>query len=290
MNDPIAAAGLRKNYGEIRALDGIDFHVPQGAFVLLVGRNGAGKSTLLRALSGQTFAEGTLLVLGSDPRRHPGQPNARLAYRGERPTLPARFRIRDVLDLYSRVHPRFDRRCAEHHLVRADIRNLDLRLDALSQGTLARVEAAFLLASDAELILLDEPLAGLDPLYRDLFWREFLAEYVEGRTVVLVTHRPEDVAQLFTHLAVFDSGRLTLFEEAEQLRRRYRAVLVSAERKAEAAALHPLFVRPHWGRDICLFRDPPEDLASHLGEEIPLEIPELVQALMTPSSSAGAQP
>ncbi len=290
MNDALHTAALRKDYGPLHALDGIDLTVPEGAFLLLVGRNGAGKTTLLRALAGLVRAHGTLLVLGEDPRRRPGRPNPRLVYRSERSTLPARFRVRDVLDLYTRIHPRFDRARAEQHLKQAGVTALDLRLGPLSQGTLARIEAALLLAVDAELVLLDEPLAGLDPVYRDLFWREFLVTYAEGRTVVVVTHRPEDVAGLFTHLAVLDSGRLVAFEEADRLRCRYRSVLVPPERAAEARALQPLAVRPHWGRDAFLFRDLPEETLARLGEGVPTEFPDVVRALLSSPSPTGVLP
>lgn len=285
MTAAIQCQGLRKSYGPTPALDGIDLEIPAGAFVLLVGRNGSGKSTLLRALAGDLRAEGRLLVLGEDPRRRRGRPDLRLAYRADKVNLPLRFRIGDLLDLYARIHPRFVRTRAIEHLEAAGLGRHDTPLHALSHGNLARVEAALLLAIDAELVLLDEPLAGLDPVYRDLFWRELLGSYIdEGRTAVLVTHRPEDVVGLFTHLAVLDAGRLTLFEEADALRRRYRALVVAPERAAEARRLGPLAVRPHWGREMFLFRDLPEETLESLGETVPTDFPSLVQALLAPLS------
>jgi ABC-2 type transport system ATP-binding protein len=290
MTFAIQCEGLRKTYSHVRALDGLDLEVPEGAFVLLVGRNGAGKSTFLRALAGDLRCEGKILVLGDDPRRG-RRPDFRVAYRSETVNMPARFRIRDVLDLYDRIHPRFSRARAAEHLKAAGLERHDTLLATLSRGNLSRVEAAIFLALDAELALLDEPLAGLDPYYRDLFWGEFLASYVDGkRTLLVVTHRPEDVAGLFTHLAVLENGRIRECVEAEAMRRRYRAVLVGPEQAAAARSLRPLAVRPHWGREVFLFRDLPEGTLRGLGNTIPADLADIVHALLSPSPTSAPTP
>jgi ABC-2 type transport system ATP-binding protein len=291
MNNAILCRGVRKSYARTRALDGVDLEIPQGAFVLLVGRNGSGKSTLIRTLTGDLDCTGEIRILGEDPRQRRDRPDTRIAYRSEAVNLPQRFRIGDVLDLYDRIHPRFVRTRAVEHLEAAGLSRLETPLSSLSHGNLSRVEAAILLALDAEIVLLDEPLAGLDPVYRDLFWRELLGTYVDGeRTLVVVTHRPEDAAGLFTHLAVLDDGRVREFEDAETLRRRYRSVLVGPERASAARALHPLAVRPHWGREIFLFRDAPEETLRELGEEVPTDLATIVHALLETSQRSEPLP
>jgi ABC-2 type transport system ATP-binding protein len=291
MNSAILCRGVRKSYARTRALDGVDLEIPAGVFVLLVGRNGSGKSTLLRALTGDLDCTGEIRVLGDDPRKRRGRPETRIAYRSETVNLPLRFRIADVLDLYGRIHPRFVRARAVEHLEAAGLGRLETPLASLSHGNLSRVEAAILLALDAGIVLLDEPLSGLDPVYRDFFWRELLGTYVDGeRTLVVVTHRPEDAAGLFTHLAVLDAGRIREFEDAETLQQRYRSVLVGPERSAEARALHPLAVRPHWGREIVLFRDAPEKTLRELGEEVPTDLTTIVHALLEPSQRSEPSP
>lgn len=286
MNPVIQTHDVHKRYGQTLALREIDLEIPEGSFVLLVGHNGAGKTTLLRCLSGRARCQGELRILGTDPRRRYLRPDPRICYRAEAPALPRHFRIRDVVDLYDRIHPRFDRDRARRHLERAGLKDETQILATLSRGNLARVEAAILLSVDAELLLLDEPLAGLDPVYRELFWSELLASYTRGgQTVVLATHRPEDVSGLFTHLVVLQAGRLVFLEEADRLQERYRSVLVPPERQEEARRLHPLLIRPHWGRELHLYRDLPDTTLSRLGESYPTELSTIVQALLSPLAS-----
>jgi ABC-2 type transport system ATP-binding protein len=209
----VRAEGLVKSFGSTRAVDGVTLDIGSGICGLL-GRNGAGKTTLLRLL-GTVLAPdaGRLQVLGHDP----GDPDGRLAirrrlgYLPQEPGLHPNFTVFEFVDYVAILKEMTDRR-ARHDEVR---RVLDLvglgdvrgrKIKALSGGMRRRVALAQALLGAPDLLLLDEPTAGLDPEQR-LRFRE-LVSALPDQTVLLSTHQTEDVAALCGRVVVMDAGRV----------------------------------------------------------------------------------
>ena len=209
----ITASRLVKAYGRQRALDELDLSTTTGVTGLL-GPNGAGKTTLLRILATVLPADaGELSILGLDPRRPEGRLSIRrrLGYMPQDVGFHRSFTTFEAID-YVAVLKEWDERGARHDEVRRVLSQVGLddvkgkRVKALSGGMRRRLGLAQALLGDPDLLVLDEPTAGLDPEQRMRF-RDLVSAAGDGRTVVLSTHQTEDVAALCSHVVVVESGR-----------------------------------------------------------------------------------
>jgi ABC-2 type transport system ATP-binding protein len=206
----LEARDLAKRYRRrVWALTGIDLEVPGGGITALVGPNAAGKSTLIKTWVGfERPTRGSVRVAGIDPRKNR---SAALRHLGSVPQSPALYdglTVEDHLDLARQLRPSFDREHARHRLSQLDI-PLDRQGRDLSGGQQAQVALALALGTRAPILLLDEPLASLDPLAR----REFLhvltdAVRSDGATALLSSHIVTDVEQACDRLVVLGVGRV----------------------------------------------------------------------------------
>ncbi len=212
----VRAHALVKAYGSKRALDGVSLTAGTGVTGLL-GPNGAGKTTLLRAVATVLAPDaGRLRLLGRDPADagERVEIRRRLGYLPQEPGFHRSFTAFEMVDYVAILKEHTDRR-ARHDEVRrvlelvglADVSGKKVR--ALSGGMRRRLGLAQALLGDPELLVLDEPTAGLDPEQRMNF-RDLMSRAGEDRAVVLSTHQTEDVAALCSHVVVVDAGR-TLF-------------------------------------------------------------------------------
>jgi ABC-2 type transport system ATP-binding protein len=203
---------IGKRYGRRRwALRHVDLSVPDGSITALVGPNGSGKSTLLKAWVGfERPTEGHLTVDGVDPWRDRGGAIRRIGYVPQAPSLYRELTVDDHVVLARTLRPRFDVALARRYLSDLDI-PLAARADELSGGQQAQVGLALALGTGAPVLLLDEPLASLDPLAR----REFLHVLVEavhaaGSTALLSSHVITDIEQACDRLLVLGGGMTLL--------------------------------------------------------------------------------
>jgi ABC-2 type transport system ATP-binding protein len=207
--------GLAKRNAGRRALalDGLDLAVPAGSITALVGPNGAGKSTLIKAWASlERPSAGSVAVLGIDPWRHRGEALARIGYVPQSPALYRAFTVADHVALAVSLRRSFDRPVAERRMVDLGI-PLDARAGELSGGQQAQVGLALALGTRAPVLLLDEPLASLDPLARREFLHVLVAGAREsGATVLLSSHVITDVQQACDRLVVLGEGHLLLDE------------------------------------------------------------------------------
>jgi ABC-2 type transport system ATP-binding protein len=210
----LEARGLAKRYRRgVWALGGIDLALEAGGITALVGPNAAGKSTLMRTWVGfERPTRGEARVVGLDPWRQRSQVLARVGYVPQSPSLYAGLTVDDHLELAALLRPGFDRDGARDRLDRLAI---PVSTDArqLSGGQQAQVALALVLGTHADVLLLDEPLASLDPLAR----REFLHVLTDGvrasgATALLSSHIVTDVEQACDALIVLGVGRVLLHE------------------------------------------------------------------------------
>src|SRR6202451_2299135 len=249
----IEARGLRKTYGSTVALDSINLQVEEGRILGLIGPNGAGKSTALNAILGLIPYEGELKVLGRNPWTARDLLMRDVCFIADVAVLPRWLRVSQALDYVAGVHPRFDRRKAEHFLTRTDIKTKH-KVRELSKGMVTQLHLALVMAIDAKLLVLDEPTLGLDILYRKQFYDSLLNDYFDRtRTILLTTHQVEDVQNVITDLMFINRGRIVLDCSMEEFESRYLEVTVLPERVAAARALKPLRGRQGLGRSILLF-------------------------------------
>jgi ABC-2 type transport system ATP-binding protein len=212
MTAALETIGLGKRYGLRRwALRDLDITVEEGTITALVGPNGSGKSTLLKAWVGfERPTTGRLRIHGVDPVRHRGAAIRLTGFVPEQPSLYRELSVEDHLAFAAAHRPGFDRPIARQYLGDLSI-PLDSRAEQLSGGQQAQVGLALALGTRAPVLLLDEPLASLDPLAR----REFLRVLVDavrasGATALLSSHVITDIEQACDHLIVLGGGRSLL--------------------------------------------------------------------------------
>jgi ABC-2 type transport system ATP-binding protein len=195
-----------KNYGSLRAVDGLSLDLYPGETVALLGPNGAGKSTsldMLLALRKPT--SGKIRMFNSDPQhaiKH-GRVGAMLQSGGLMPEVT----VQELVTLVAGLHPRPEP--VDITLKRANISDIaGQRVDRLSGGQAQRVRFALAIAGDCELIVLDEPTTAMDVESRQLFWSNMKAEVAEGKTLLFATHYLEEADQAADRILVINKGRL----------------------------------------------------------------------------------
>jgi ABC-2 type transport system ATP-binding protein len=250
MSTVVEAKGLIKRFGNLTAIDHINFSLEAGKIYGLLGRNGSGKTTLLRLLTAQLFAtDGTLLVFGEQPYENRRVLN-QICFMKENQKYPSGFRVGDVLVMAASFFPRWD---ADYASTLSKDFQLPLacKVRTLSRGMLSALGIVVGLASRAPLSIFDEPL-GLDVVARSLFYERLLADYVEHpRTIVISTHLIDEVSRLLEHVLVLDQGRLIIDEETDALRSRAFTVTGSAQEVATFTAGKTQIGGEHFGTLVC---------------------------------------
>jgi ABC-2 type transport system ATP-binding protein len=284
----IEARGLRKAFGSTVALDGIDLRIEEGRIVGLIGPNGAGKTTALNAILGLTPYEGELRVLGRDPWAERDQLMRDVCFIADVAVLPRWLRVSQALDYVEGVHPRFDRAKAEGFLAKTTIKSTS-KVRELSKGMVTQLHLALVMATDARLLVLDEPTLGLDILYRKQFYDSLLNDYFDrSRTILVTTHQVEEIQHVFTDVMFIDRGRIVFACSMEEFEARYLEVTVHPERVAAARALKPMHERQMLGRSILLFDQVDRQQLTALGDVRTPSIADLFVAVMG-NHSVGSQ-
>jgi ABC-2 type transport system ATP-binding protein len=237
----IRVTNLTKRYGATLALDALSLTVPDGSVFGLVGPNGSGKSTLFRLLMGFIFPDTGAIDLGSFPPRQIG-------YTPDRPFLPLRFRLEEYLLTAARLSGLDGRAARQASALRLQQVGLSevarWRIGALSKGMAQRLSLAAALLHDPPLLLLDEPMGGLDPAQQAAIRALIGSLQGEGKTVLLSTHRLSEVADICTHVGILRRGRLVLTGALPELLAPHPHVTIRVDRlpdelAAQLAAQYP---------------------------------------------------
>lgn len=201
---------LTKRFGDVLAVDAIDFTVGRGATVALLGGNGAGKTTTLAMLLGLLLpTSGAITIFGTDMLRHRYRVLARMNFSSPYVDLPGRLTVREILTVYGHLYGLKDTgaRIAALAEELAIAEFLDRHLRTLSSGQMTRVALAKALLNKPELLLLDEPTASLDPDTAD--WvRNYLRQHqrATGATILLASHNMNEVERLCDHVMIMREG------------------------------------------------------------------------------------
>jgi ABC-2 type transport system ATP-binding protein len=217
MTAVLQARGLGKRYGKHWALSDCTLDIPAGHVVGLVGPNGAGKTTLLNLASGQlTPTSGSITVLGGRPGASPDQLSKVGFVAQDTPTYPG-FTVAEHLRLGARLNPGWDEATAQARISRLGLDPAQ-RAGTLSGGQRAQLALTIGIAKRPELLILDEPVAALDPLARREFMQNLLEAAVEHElSVVLSSHLVSDLERACDYLVVLVDSRVQLAGEVEEL-------------------------------------------------------------------------
>jgi lipooligosaccharide transport system ATP-binding protein len=209
----VRARGLRKNYGEMAAVDGIDFAIRPGECFGFLGPNGAGKTTTMRMLSCLARRDGgELEVLGLDPDRSPRELKRQMGVVAQETTLDMELTVRENLVVWARYFditgPEAGRRADELLSLMALSDRAGDPVLRLSGGMQRRLQIGRALINRPRVVLLDEPTTGLDPQARHAVWDRLRALRDRGATIVLTTHYMDEAARLCDRLVIIDHGRI----------------------------------------------------------------------------------
>jgi ABC-2 type transport system ATP-binding protein len=214
----LETSGLGKRYGSVWALRECDLTLPAGRVIALVGPNGAGKTTLLRLATGLLRpSEGQVLVLGAPATADAAGALADIGYVAQDHPLYKRFRVRDLLRMGGALNPNWDQGMAERRLEVLDIPR-GQRVGTLSGGQHAQLALTLALAKRPKLLILDEPVAGLDPLARLAVLQSLMSAVADhGLTVLLSSHIVSELERVCDYLIVLARGRVQVAGDIDDL-------------------------------------------------------------------------
>jgi len=212
-SQPVWAHQLRKSFGKVEAVRGIDVEVRQGEAFGFLGPNGAGKSSTVRMIACVSpRTGGELRVLGMDPNTDGPQIRARLGVVPQQDSLDSELTVRENLHIYGRYFGLSRANVRQKAVELLEFAQLTDRADTpvepLSGGMKRRLTIARSLVNDPELLLLDEPTTGLDPQARHLLWDRLFRLKASGVTLILTTHYMDEAEQLCDRLVVMNDGKI----------------------------------------------------------------------------------
>jgi len=253
MSVALETRGLGRRYASQWALQGCTLEIPRGTVTALVGPNGAGKTTLLRLAVGLTRpSAGSVRVFGLDPRAQAAEALPRVGFLAQEHPLYGGFTVEEMLRFGRELNPSWDDDSARDRIAALDL-PLKKKVRSLSGGQRAQVALTLALAKRPELLLLDEPVASLDPLAR----REFMQSVVEAvaeheLTVVLSSHILADLERVCDHLVILAHGRTQLVGSIEEIVASHRLLTGPRDEAEDVSQMHEVVRESHAERQTTL--------------------------------------
>ena len=286
-NAVINARNISKKYDDSYALDGIDLQVMQGQIMGLIGPNGAGKSTFLQSVLGLLKTEGTLEVLGLDPRKDRHKLLKEVCSITDVAVLPKWMTVIQLLNYMDGVHPGFSLEKCIDILSRTNIK-LPSKIKVLSRGMVVQLHLSIVMAIDAKVLILDEPTLGLDLVYRKDFYSQLIEDYYEGnKTILISTHQVEEIEGVLSDAVFMNQGRIVMKDSIESINRKYLELRPNQNSIDKARSLNPMHSRTELGREVMLFEDVDKDKLMEMGDVRPPVIADLFMAIMETTKVGG---
>lgn len=211
----LECSGLTKAFGGKKALSNVTLRLEEGRIVGLLGPNGSGKSTLIKLCNGLLTPTAGSLFIGGHP---PGMKTKELiSYLPERTYLNDWMKVSDILSFFSEFYRDFDIRKAEDMLGSLKIDRRE-QLKTLSKGTKEKVQLILVMARNAQLYLLDEPIGGVDPAARDYILNTIIKNYNPESTVVISTHLISDIERVLDEVIFLKEGEVVLTSPVDAIR------------------------------------------------------------------------
>src|ERR1700679_318761 len=261
----IETRDLVMRYGSVGAVDGLSLSVPRGAVYALVGRNGSGKTTTIRMLLDLSLPDaGTARVLGMDCHAERVKVLERVGYVSDRPLLGG-WTGEQLVRFNRGFYPRWSDELAARYVRVFDI-PMKQKFRNLSRGNQTKMWLLLALSQQPEVLILDEPTAGLDPVVTDQLLRVLVEDVAaEGRTVFMSSHHLSEVERIADWVGMIDKGKLLLEAPMEELRAKFRRIQVAGV--AETAPAAAMRVRRSGGSTEYVVRDGAEEFVDSLERE-----------------------
>ena len=206
---------LTKQFGSLTALDSVALQLEKGQIVGLLGPNGSGKTTLLKIMNGLlTPTAGSVKINGMDPGV---ETKKVVAYLPDRNALPDYMNTKQLMDLYEDFFVDFNRSKAVKMVKDLGL-DINQPMKKMSKGTKEKLQLCLVMARDAQVYLLDEPIGGVDPATRDYILRTIISNYNEDAVVIISTHLISDIESVQDDVVFLKEGRVVLHKQAEEIR------------------------------------------------------------------------
>lgn len=225
----ITTQQMKKQFGSKVVLSGVDLEIPAGAIVGLVGTNGSGKSTLIKCLLGLLKpTSGSISLLGEEPWNLSAAAKSRLGYVPQTIRLYPWMKVKHIVAYTASFYDGWDEEWTAELLDRWEV-PLEQRIGPLSPGQLQKLALVLALGYRPELLILDEPVASLDPVARREFLRSLLELCQQNQhTILFSTHITSDLERVASHLAILKQGQIALFDELDNVKDRIKRLRINA--------------------------------------------------------------
>ncbi|MGN0622395.1 MAG: ABC transporter ATP-binding protein [Oscillospiraceae bacterium] len=215
METIISCNGLSKYYGKVQALNNLTLELKKGRIIGLLGPNGSGKTTfiklacgLLRPTSGSITVGG--MNVGAETKKL-------ISYLPDRNYLPDHMKVKELMQFFKDFYSDFNYAKAMDMMLRLNV-DLNMRFKHMSKGTKEKVQLALVMSREAEVYLLDEPIAGVDPAAREYILNTIISNYNENAAVVISTHLISDIEPVLDEAVMIQNGTLRLHQSVEQIK------------------------------------------------------------------------
>lgn len=206
---------LTKKYRYITALNEVNLSIERGRIIGLLGPNGSGKSTLIKIINGLLVpTSGTVTINGFEPGV---ETKKKVSYLPERTYLNDWMKVSEIISFFEDFYADFKKERAYDMLEKLNI-NPESKLKTLSKGTKEKVQLILVMSRDADLYVLDEPIAGVDPAARDYILNTIITNYNENATILLSTHLISDVENILDDVIFIQNGEIKLVSSVEDIR------------------------------------------------------------------------
>lgn len=216
----IECRGLLKKYGRHNVLNGVDLSVPPGVIYALLGTNGAGKTTLIRSLLGlMPHSGGKIEILGEDPWQAGPSLRQRIGYVSEEQGLYGWMTVAQLISFCKGLYPKWNNELVDKYMERFAL-SPKKRIRTMSKGQKVRLALILALAPEPDLLILDEPMSGLDPLAQHQFLQIIRQDAIAMKhTIFFSTHDLPDVEAIATHVAILNDGVIRIAGTIEEIER-----------------------------------------------------------------------
>ncbi|MCI5950949.1 MAG: ABC transporter ATP-binding protein [Anaerostipes sp.] len=215
MAELVKCSHLQKKYGSKEALTDVSVTIGSGKIIGLLGPNGSGKTTLIKVLNGLLQpTQGEVLICGDKPGI---DSKAKVSYLPDKMYFADWMKVKDLMEFFEDFYQDFDRRKAEEMCQTLGI-SMNDKMKKLSKGNKEKVQLILVMSRKAELYLLDEPIAGVDPAARDFILDTILNNYNENGTVVISTHLIADIEKILDEVIFIQKGKILVHEQVDNLR------------------------------------------------------------------------
>lgn len=215
MEELLICKGVNKSYGNKKVLKDVNFSIPRGKIIGLLGKNGSGKTTLIKLINDLlTLDSGEIII---DGKKIGVESKKIISYLPERTYLDKSMTVNEVIDMFSEFYDNFDAKKARKLLKDLKL-DVNSKLSKMSKGMQEKVQLVLVMSRKALLYILDEPLGGVDPATRDYILDTILTNFNEGASVIISTHLIADIERILDEVIFIDDGKIVLIENADKLR------------------------------------------------------------------------